>query len=112
MSKVIEVALWHVRALECGDNMDLVAVLELQTDSGVLSIINFHNPNKTLNIAASEYMMPQNGLYVLLGDSNLHSPLWGGGGGGDGVEACPEGKYLEFWTKSGHMWCLAGPQRS
>ncbi|KAK7964417.1 hypothetical protein PG988_011391 [Apiospora saccharicola] len=80
VSKSIAVSSYRiqgVQALACGDNMDLVAVLELQTNSGVLSIINFHNPNEQLHIRDLGYMLPENGFYVLLGDSNVHHSLWG-----------------------------------
>lgn len=85
--------------------MDLVAVLELQTDSGVLSVINFDNPKKTPSISDLGYVIPENGFYVLLGDSNVHHSLWVG----YGVKACPGGKTLHDLAKFWGMTCLDKP---
>ncbi|KAK8112504.1 hypothetical protein PG984_013030 [Apiospora sp. TS-2023a] len=108
VSKSIAVSSYRiqgVQALACGDNMHLVAVLELQTNSGVLSIINFHNPNKQLHIPDLGYVLPENGFYVLLGDSNVHHSLWGGAG----VKACSGGNRLAGLARTWNMTCLNKP---
>ncbi|EKJ70496.1 hypothetical protein FPSE_09357 [Fusarium pseudograminearum CS3096] len=65
-------------------NKGLVATLTLITPTGTLSIHNVYNRNLTIDVdLLVDYIKNFKGDAILLGDFNLHHPLWSGEGRGN-----------------------------
>ncbi|RYP82468.1 hypothetical protein DL769_001661 [Monosporascus sp. CRB-8-3] len=86
---------------------DVVATLFLKTAVGEVQIHNVYNRNKEIDLdELSRACMSNKPESALLGDFNLHHPLWGG----DQVhDACERGNKLCRLTQIAGMTCLTSP---
>ncbi|KAK6855255.1 hypothetical protein PG995_008787 [Apiospora arundinis] len=109
ISDEIDISSWSVDVAKTAANMTMLAVLRLQTNAGELSIINFHNPNQKdhkFDFAMLPWELPDNNRYILLGDSNMHHPLWGG----DHIKPHAKGgRLLAALAGTSNMTCLNTP---
>ena len=59
-------------------NSKLVATLQLTTPSGQIAIHNVYNRSQTVNIGQLAATCIGRDCDILIGDFNLHHPLWSG----------------------------------
>ncbi|KAK6214968.1 zinc knuckle [Colletotrichum tabaci] len=101
----IPLADWNVSFHDNG-NKSMVATLKLSTRSGSIAIHNVYNHTLNLDMAELLATYTTSPSDLLLGDFNLHHPLWGG----PNVKPnSPQAEQLYHGTQIAGMRCLTKP---